>query len=248
LIALPEVPTPGNVDAVTAGAPQSRDAVRARIDGGRIVSALGKHAAAGTSAAELGWAAYQKGDVVTAAEHLTQAVAAPDARPWMHYALGLAEFAQQHYKEAATAWDRVLRDAPDFEPIYFSLADAYGLQHDEGAALKVLREAARRWPNDPEVFDAIGVIQVKRSALDAAVDSFDSATKLAPREALGWFNLGRALQMRWLKSQRYDKIRQQWIGPDDDRKRAAEAYQKCLDIGSPYDQQARQALTALAWK
>jgi tetratricopeptide (TPR) repeat protein len=213
-----------------------------------MVAALGKGTTRGTSAAELGWAAYQKGDVVTASRHLTEAAAAPDARPWVHYALGLAEFAQQQYKDAAAAWERVLRDAPEFEPIYFSLADAYGLQRDEGAALKVLREAARRWPTDPEVFDAIGVIQVKRGALDAAIDSFDAATRIAPREALGWFNLGRTLQMRWLRAQRYDKIRERWIGPDDDRKRAAEAYQKCLDIGSPYDQQARQALTALAWK
>jgi tetratricopeptide (TPR) repeat protein len=114
--------------------------------------------------------------------------------------------------------------------------------------LKVLREAQRRWPEDPEVYDAIGVIQIKRGALDAAVDSFDQATKVAATDALGWFNLGRALQMRWVKSQRYDRESQRWIGPGDDRKRAVDAYQKCLDIGGPYDAQARQALSALAWR
>ena len=50
-------------------------------------------------------------------------------------------------------WERVRRDVPEFEPIYFSLADAYGLQRDEGTALKVLREAERRWPADAEVVE-----------------------------------------------------------------------------------------------
>jgi tetratricopeptide (TPR) repeat protein len=142
----------------------------------------------------------------------------------------------------------VLKDAPEFEPIYFSLADAYGLQRNEGTALKVLRDAERRWPADPEVFDAIGVIQIKRGAVDAAIESFTSSTKVAPRVALGWFNLGRALQMRWVRSQRYDKQREAWVGPDEDHKAAAEAFQKYLDLGGPFEAQARQALAALAWK
>jgi tetratricopeptide (TPR) repeat protein len=166
----------------------------------------------------------------------------------VHYALGLAEFAQQHYKEAAAAWDHVLREAPEFEPIYFSLADAYGLQKDEGAAIKVLRDAEQRWPADPEVFNALGVLQIKRGAIDAAIDSFDKATTVAPADALGYFNLGRALQMRWLKQQRYDRQLERWIGGDDDRKRAAAAYEKYVALGGPYESQARQALTALAWR
>ncbi len=247
LIALPEAPMTGDAGAVI-GTISNATAVRARIDGGKMVAALGRSVSSGDSEAERGWAAYEKGDVVTAATHLTEAAKIPGARPWVHYALGLSEFAQQHYKEAAAAWERVLHDAPEFEAIYFNLADVYGLQHDESGAIKVLREAQQRWPADPEVYDALGVMQVKRGALDAAIDSFDAATKTAPQEALGWFNLGRTLQMRWLKTQRYDRTRERWIGPDDDRKRAAVAYQKCLDIGSPYDQQARQALAALAWK
>jgi Tfp pilus assembly protein PilF len=247
LLALPAAPVAGDAGAVIGGG-SNATAVRARIDGGKMVAALGRSASSGDSEAELGWAAYEKGDVVTAAMHLTEAAKIPGARPWVHYALGLSEFAQQHYKEAAAAWERVLRDAPEFEAIYFNLADVYGLQHDESGAIKMLREAQRRWPDDPEVYDALGVMQVKRGALDAAIDSFDAATKAAPQEALGWFNLGRTLQMRWLKAQRYDRQRERWIGPDDDRKHAAAAYQKCLDLGGPYDQQARQALAALAWK
>jgi VWFA-related protein len=258
LVALPDETALGdNTAFLTNGSASMTDAVRARIEGGKMVAALSAFAGAdrdasfgGTAAADAaaGWSAYEKGDVATAAVHLAEAAKAPDARPWVHYALGLAHFAQGRYKDAAAAWERVLKDAPEFEPIYFSLADAYGLQRNEGTALKVLRDAERRWPADPEVFDAIGVIQIKRGAVDAAIESFTSSTKVAPRVALGWFNLGRALQMRWVRSQRYDKQREAWVGPDEDHKAAAEAFQKYLDLGGPFEAQARQALAALAWK
>jgi VWFA-related protein len=255
LIALPDASIPGeSLALVTRAATNTSNAaaVRTRIDGGRMVAALrsagSKDPAYKSSEAEVGWSAYEKGDVDTAAQHLAEAARAPDARPWVHYALGLAQFAQQRYKDAAASWERVLRDVPEFEPIYFSLADAYGLQRDEGAAIKMLRAAEQRWPNDPEVFDAIGVFQIRRGALDAAIDSFTRATEVAPADGLGYFNLGRALQMRLLKSQRYDPQTQKWVGGDADRKRAADAFQKYLDIGGPYQAQARDALAVLGWK
>ena len=183
----------------------------------------------------------------TAARELGEAARAPDARPWVVYALGLSHFALRHYPDAVQAWERVRRDVPEFEPIYFSLADAYGLQHEEGTALKVLREAERRWPADAEVANATGVIQIRRGALDAAIESFARATTIAPDEALGYFNLARARQMRLLKSQRYDPQRQKWIGGDEDRRRAIAAFQKYLQLGGPYERQAREALAALGW-
>jgi VWFA-related protein len=253
LIALPDATVPGSeLTLVTNSASSNTPAVRSRIDGGKMVAELksagSKDPAYKSSEAELGWAAYERGDVVTAATHLAEAAKAPDARPWVHYALGLAQFARQRYKEAATAWERVLRDVPEFEPIYFSLADAYGLQRDEGGAIRVLRSAQQRWPNDPEVLDAIGVMQVKRGATDAAIESFEQATKVAPADALGYFNLGRALQMRLLSLQRYDPQLQKWVGGDADRKRATAAFEKYLEIGGPYQVQARDALAALAWR
>ena len=113
-----------------------------------------------------------------------------------------------------------------------------------GAALKVLREAERRWPADAEVANAIGVIQIRRGALDAAIESFERATTVAPGEALGYFNLARAHQMRLLKSQRYDPQMQKWIGGDEDRRRAIAMFQKYLELGGPYERQAREALSA----
>jgi tetratricopeptide (TPR) repeat protein len=199
-------------------------------------------------AAELGWTAYEKGDVETAARHLGEAAQAADARPWVIYALGLSQFALRRFPEAVQAWERVRRQVPEFEPIYFSLADAYSLQHEESTALKVLREAEQRWPADAEVANAIGVIQIRRGALDGAIESFERATRVAPQDALGYFNLARTHQMRLLKSQRYDRQLQKWIGGDEDRRRAIANFEKYLALGGPYDRQAREALSALAWK
>ena len=78
--------------------------------------------------------------------------------------------------------------------------------------------------------------------------SFDRTTEVAPADALGYFNLGRTLQMRLLKSQRYDPQLQKWVGGDADRKRAAASFQKYLDLGGPYESQAREALSALSWR
>lgn len=200
------------------------------------------------SHSEAGWTAYEKGDVETAAKELGAAAAAPDARPWVVYALGLSQFALRQHKEAAGSWERVRREVPEFEPVYFNLADAYGLQQSDTAALKVLRDAETRWPKDAEVANAIGVIQVRRGSLDAAVESFERATRVQPEDALGYFNLARTCQMRMLKSQRYDRQTEKWIGGDSDRRRAVAAYEQYVKIGGPYERQAKEALAALAWK
>jgi tetratricopeptide (TPR) repeat protein len=252
---------PGSVSVTHPGETPSIEGKGGRIDQGKMLTALGRESASarlrptssgGTSSAlktpaELGWTAYEKGDVETAARHLGEAAKAPDARPWVVYALGLSYFALRRHADAAQSWERVRSAVPEFEPIYFSLADAYGLQQDTGAALKVLREAERRWPADDEVANAIGVIQIRRGALDAAIESFKRATSVAPGEALGYFNLARAHQMRLLKSQRYDPLMQKWIGGDEDRRRAIANFEKYLKLGGPYERQAREALAALGW-
>ena len=211
-------------------------------------AAFGDKSAASNSPAERGWAAYERGDVETAARELASAATAPDARPWVIYALGLSQFALRQLRDAAQSWERVRRLVPDFEPVYFNLADAYGVQREDGMALSVLRDAEARWPKDPEVANAIGVIHVRRGALDTAIESFTRATRVDASDALGYFNLARAHQMRLLKSQRYDRQMERWIGGDEDRRRAIANFEKYLQLGGPYDRQAREALASLSWK
>lgn len=54
--------------------------------------------------------------------------------------------------------------------------------------------------------------------------------------------------MRYFKSQRYSGSRGTWVGNARDRDLAAAHFQKYLALGGPYEQQAEEALAALAWK
>jgi tetratricopeptide (TPR) repeat protein len=223
-------------------------AVRAKVDAGKMALALGiDPRVAATDAAQAGWNAYERGDVEAAARELAKAAAAPDAEPWVHYVLGMSFLALQRYHDAAQSWERVRQAAPSFETLYFNLADAYLGLHEESTAIRILRDAQQRWPVDPEIQNAIGVIQVRRGALDSAIESFQRATAIAPSDALAYFNLGRAYQMRSVKRQRYVRQTQRWMGGEEDRRKAIASFQKYVELGGPYLQQAKDALSMLGW-
>jgi VWFA-related protein len=241
--------------AVTAtgaivGAPgvTAADSVRLRPDAEERVETL---ATEGTAAAGLtayrGWDAYQRGDVETALVAFTEAAAQPDVRPWVLYALGLSQVAVGRPLDAAASWERVRQAAPEFTPIYTDLADTYVQLSELSKALAVLRDAERRWPDDPDIHNGIGVIHVRRGALDDAVAAFSEAAKAAPDDALGYFNLARAYELRYMRSRRYVSSQRKWVAPEDDRVKAAKYYERYVKIGGPYAQQAAEALSRLEW-
>ncbi|MGH9408785.1 MAG: VWA domain-containing protein [Vicinamibacterales bacterium] len=256
-IGVPEIPVTAGIGSIGSAAPvssagpsnASAGPALNRRDISGLVLALKKFDSSDVAGADAdrGWAAYQRGDVETATRDLT-AAASSGSRPWVWYALGFSEYAQQHYAQAGDAWSRVKTAVPEFESVYFNLADAMSLLGNETGAIGVLRDAQRRWPNDAEVDDAIGVIEIRRSALDAAIESFRRAAEIAPGDAVGFFNLGRAHQMRWAKTQRYDPIMEKWVGGERDRDAAIDAYTKYVQLGGPYADQARKAIATLQWK
>ena len=146
--------------------------------------------------ATAGWDAYQRGDVETARQRLTAAAARDGADPWVHYTLGMSDYALRRFHDAAQAWERVRSGVPDFEPVYFDLVDAYLQQKEHDKAIRVARAALARWPRDPELSNALGVVQTARGALDDAVKSFQSAIAIASSDATGYFNLSKALELR----------------------------------------------------
>ena len=249
-IASPPTPAP------TSAPPTAAEALRTAIDTHGLVQELRKSSEpaeriAPTKANDLagkGWEAYSRGDLEHAAVYLGQAADSADAHPWVRYALGLADLALAKYPAAVENWERVRRDVPEFEPVYFNLADGYMVQKDDDSALKVLHDAQGRWPNDPEVWNATGVLQIRRRSIDAAVTAFTRATTVAPGDSLGYFNLAKAYQLRAAQSQRFDSAMQKWVGGESDNKKAAENYTKYIEIGGPYVQQAKEALQLLNWK
>lgn len=208
-------------------------------------------AAASKTLADAGWAAYSKGDVVEAREKLSAAVASGGAAPWVSYALGFSEFALGHYDAAAEAWQSVRARVPQFLPVYFDLADAALNSGRSADAVGLLRDAARRFPDEAEPRNALGTLLVRRGALDEAVEIFTEVTKAHPDDSLGFFNLGRAHHLRYLQLQRHvaaSRLRGATGIGDDDRKKAIAAYRTYLTLGGPFEADARQALAILDWK
>ena len=130
------------------------------------------------------------------------------------YAAGLANLADGRPADAARAWESVCAAVPQFQPVYFDIADAYLQLDDEGKAVAILRRAQKRWPADPEVLNALGVTQLRRGSLDDAIESFEKAIRAAPAESAGYFNLASAYHIRYFKSHRFNSILNKWTGND----------------------------------
>jgi VWFA-related protein len=244
--ALPVLPSTSTVSAATL--PAARPNVAARV---RELIDLPNRVAPSESVsapASRGWSHYEKGDLESAARDLAEATAIPGAPAWAFYALGQAEFGLRRFADAVARWEHVRSIVPEFEPVYFDLVDGY-LQLDRARdAIGVLRAAERRWPADADVYNALGVVQVRRGALDDAVESFGKAVKAQPESALGYFNLGRVREMRYVRSRRYVPTTGGWVGNADDRRDAIASYKRYLELGGPFEQSAREGLARLEWK
>jgi VWFA-related protein len=238
--------TPATGTIVAASGPAA-SALRLRPDSLKHTEDL-VDGVAPSDAAAAGWTAYQRGDLETARTELSAAAASRDARPWVHYALGQSQYALGDFRGAIGSWERVRSASPDFEPVYFDLVDGYLQTREYDKAIRLLRAAADRWPGDHEVFSALGVVQVARSALDDAVQSFQRAIALAPSDAIGYFNLAKTLELRYHKSRRYVRQIGAWMSNDADKENAIANYRRYLAIGGPLENSAREGLARLGWK
>jgi VWFA-related protein len=237
----------GSGDAVLVPAAPAGNGVRLRPNVATHVTDLAAANAGPDKDATVGWEAYQRGDVATARTFLATAAARRTAQAWVHYALGQSEYALRNYAAAVSAWERVHNSAPDFEPVYFDLVDGYLQLKEYDKAVRLMRSAAERWPRDPEVFNALGVVQTSRGSLDDAVKSFGQAVAAAPGDAIGYFNLGKAMEMRYYRSRHYVQQLRTWVANESDRAGAMENYERYLAVGGPYGEAARAGLTRLNW-
>ena len=234
--------------AVSRPEPASADGVRLRPDSeGRIEALSARESHAASPLAAQGWEAYQRGDVESAHAAFLKAAAEPDVRPWVLYALGMSQAGLGRAADAIATWERVRQAAPDFQPVYLDLADAYAGISDLTSALAVVRQAETRWPDSADVHSAIGVIHVRRGALDDGIASLLKTSQLTPDEGLAYLNLGRAYALRYQRGRRYVTSQRRWIAPDADLRRAIEALNRCVQLGGPYATQAKEELTLLEW-
>jgi tetratricopeptide (TPR) repeat protein len=192
-----------------------------------------------------GWDRYSKGDVEGARDRLSAAVEAGGSL-WVRYALGLAELALRHPDAARDAFEFVRKAEPAFETVYFDLADVYLQLGRTGDALGVLRDAARRWPDDSEAHNAVGVVLIRRGALDDAVDAFERACAAAPSDPIGHFNLGYAHHLRYQRWLRTSPLTPAMTSlAERARLSALEAYRRSASLGGSTEEAARAAIAAL---
>ncbi|MEX2661056.1 MAG: VWA domain-containing protein, partial [Vicinamibacterales bacterium] len=239
---LPAAPVTGTATGAGAAA-AAPGAMRMRPDAElRVRELSGGDTSTADALGAQGWAAYQRGDLESAIGPLREAAAKPGVRPWILYALGLTQGALGQPREAIATWERVRASAPEFEPVYIDLAATHASLSDLTNALSVLRDAEQRWPKDPEIHNAIGVIHFRRGVLDEAIEAFTKATAAAPDDALAYLNLGRAYELRFTRSRRYVTSQRRWVVNEDDRRKGIENYQAYIRIGGPYAQAANDGL------
>jgi VWFA-related protein len=188
---------------------------------------------------------YANGDLSGAAAGLASAQKGRLSDGWVGYAYGLAEYGLTRYAAATKAWELVRKASPMFEPVYFDLADGYARSGNLQSALKVLREAQHRWSKDPEVYNAIGFIQVRLGVVDEAVKSFEQATTVAPKAELGWFNLAKLHELLYLRSRHYEAPAHRWDSNEKERDQAVEAFNQCVKVGGSLKAEAQKELARL---
>jgi hypothetical protein len=196
--------------------------------------------------AKAGWEAYQRGDVKSARTRLAGVAAHPAARPWMRYVLAWTEYALAEYGAAATEWERVREAVPGFEPVYFDLVDSYLQQGEYGRAIGVLRAAEKRWPQDVDVYNALGVVQLGRGAIDDAIKTFEKGVAVDPADATASYNLAKTHELRYVRAQRLQQVSMSNLNAvSQDRDLAIEYYRRTVALGGPLLESAKEGLKRL---
>ena len=253
----PAGPPAAEAGVALPAAAAAAGSMRVRPDMARQVTALDPRPAAAATGpfpdalkgqATQGWDAYQRGDVAAARPLLEGAAAHPAAPPWVVYVLGWTQSAASEPKLAAASWERVRTGVPEFSAVYFDLADAYLQQREFGKAVEVLRQAEVRWANDVDVYNALGVVQLARGALDDAIETFAKGVGVSAGDPTANYNLAKSCELRFVRASRQRRAGASSVpaaGVLQDRDRAIEHYGRTIQAGGQFVEQAREGLKRL---
>ena len=101
------------------------------------------------------------------------------------------------------------------------------------------------------VFDTEGVVDMNGGALNDAINAFEAAARTAPSDGVDYFNLGRALETRFIRARgplRAGGSRSATVANGLDRDRAVKAHRQYLAIGGASVDAARAGLSRLGAK
>ena len=127
-------------------------------------------------------------DEYRAAQHATA------ERPESHLNLGLIEQAVGDAAAAEAAYRTALRLDPGFAPAYVNLADLYRAQGRDGEGETLLLQGLAAVPADASLHHALGLLQVRKGDLTAALGSLARAADLGPENPRHAYVYALALQ------------------------------------------------------
>lgn len=191
---------------------------------------------------------YQQGRLECARDELTRAAADEAAPAWVLSLLGRAHMGLKEYAGAQEVWERLLATAPRFRDVYFDLADVYLARQRREQAILLLQEGRRRWPEDVEFLNALGVLFFAKGEEKRAITAFEEAIERAPDDPVGYLNAGKAYEKRYNDSVHWDKLRKQFVSDTDAHTRALAAFRRCAELGGPLATEARARLAPLQGK
>ena len=191
--------------------------------------------------ARTGWDAYQAGDTKAARGALLAAAGHPAAPPWVRYVLGWAEFAEGNIDAARAQWTSVRKQVPDFQRVYFDLADCSLRQQQPGDALSILNDAAKRWPKSAEVLNATGALHSGAGRLKEALEAFEGAVEQEPQDTTAHFNIARTLELRYFRDAQPVQGSTGKPNPAD-LNRAASEYRRVIELKGAEAQEAAEGL------
>jgi len=152
----------------------------------------------GDACAEI-WALY--GDALDAQRKTIEAVSAYENAVWLdsdsidfRYALGSLYWKQVRYEDAKREFLEILRRSPNEPRASFNLGDIYLSNGDVAKALPLLEISAKAFPNQFDTRFAFGRALLATNKFDSAITELQSAIKLRPEIAEGYYQLGLALQ------------------------------------------------------
>jgi len=105
--------------------------------------------------------------------------------------------------------------------------------------------AEQRWPKDTDVLNALGTVQVRRGSSQDAIATFERAVQTSPKDSLAYLNLARTCELRYFQLRRFSRPQARWMDDPELRTKALEYYGKYLQMGGPYEADARAAIDRL---
>ncbi len=144
--------------------------------------------------AALGIALVQSGESAAAVTPLERAVALAPSNKDAWNALGLARAATGNIDAAGDAFGRALAAAPRFTPALVNWCQALVNAGRLADAIRVASAAAKRHPDDPDVWFTLGNLRMRESNLDASRDAFARSAALFQGNGPTHVNLGLVLQ------------------------------------------------------